>query len=315
MRQRWFVFPLLVAFGVAAFGAVPQTAAAQAAGEWRTDGIQRVRPEGPQRVKSSEGTLVLDGARRHIVFAQRAEAVFVIPYDRLSAIHFEDTRYPGGRTKRYITLHHATDTGETAVEVIRVRADDRARALVANLEEQTGLHVGQSLEHQSMLGIPIHAAVGAKVTVTASDGSITKGVIRRLTPSAVDIESMSAGTRTFTVANLRRMRYQYDAGRQAKIGVVIGAAAGAFVGFMGSAFCEDNPSNGLGCTLSGVALGMGIVGGATAGVLVLEEALHYPSNRNYDVYRSPLLQLRHGRLGLSPDVTRRRAAVQVSLRY
>lgn len=288
----------------------------------RISEIEWVHPTGPGSLRVLEGALIVDAGQREIrLTTERGDSPVIIPFEHLVALHFEDTKYPGrgflSRTKRYFTIFHTTAEGETVVEVLRMRADERARSAVDVIERATGQTVGWSLDTQSLLGIPIHVTVGTEVAVTTADGATVRGTIQRLTTSAIDIDTLDRNTRTFTAVDLRRIRLPYRAGRDARVGFVIGAVTGGLLGGLLSAgFCEDNPS---GCGVDYIPaalLSAGVMGAAFAGISVIEGATSYRSNHAYDVYRSPirLASFRVGVLSVTPQIGQNRAVLLWSLR-
>lgn len=115
--------------------------------EWRLTGVRRATPTGPGRVKEVEGALISDAVRREIRFKATEHTGFVVPYDRIDALHYEEAKYPQRFLRRssfYLTVHYSDADGRQAFETIRVLSERDALSALATLERDTFSPTGRT---------------------------------------------------------------------------------------------------------------------------------------------------------------------------
>ncbi len=311
---------LLVACVVTAIPLHGQDAAAPtAAGDFQSSDARSVAPSGPGRLKQSSGTLVLDARLQQVVFTRSASPIFVVPFDRITLLHYEESKYPSRRFWRgnyFIGIYYTDDRGEPVTATLRFLSRERAQTALAAFRRTTGLDLDRTLATRSFASIPIRAGVGAKVVVTDVNGIAHKGRIAKLSPEAVDVTDRHGEQRRFDRTNLSRMRWQYDGSHSAKVGFAWGAAFGIYAVWLSSALggCGEPEAN---CHVAGaMALSAAMFGGAGAGLGAALGAIRYPFNGVYDVYRgTAIVAPRRSGVTLTPEITASRSGVVMSVGF
>jgi hypothetical protein len=239
-------------------------------------------------VKEVVGVLVSDSLGKQIQLEAAGRNVYVVPYERVTAMHYEEADYPRRFLRKssfYLTLHYSDAAGRPAFEAIRLLSRRDALAALATLERDTGLTVARSVTNQSFLGIPIRARVGTPVAVTDQSGRTIKGVIAQLSAVSLTVDESTGVPRTFDETSLRKIRLLYSPKHDALVGLGLGAAMGAMLG------ARVGAGGGRGCgsegchVLEGAAIYAGVFGGLGTLIGVTVGGLRYPSNDAFDVYR------------------------------
>lgn len=285
--------------------------------EWRLGGARSSTPAGPGRVKEVVGVLISDSEGKQIRLEVNGRALYAVPYEHITAMHYEETEDPGGflwRPSFYLTVHYSDASGEAAFETIRLLSQRDALSALDTLELDTGRTVDRSRATQSFLGIPIRARVGARVVVTDQSGHTTKGTIAQLSAVSLALDVSGGTPRIFDDANLRQIRLLYSPKRDVLIGLGIGAALGALVGatFAGLGGCPEEGCDRLGAA----AVWAGLFGGLGALLRPIAGAGRYPFNRDFDVYRGNARSASGSpAITIAPLVSPSRKMVLVSVRF
>jgi hypothetical protein len=289
---------------------------------WRLGGARSTTPTGPGRVKEVAGVLVSDSAGKQLRLDAAGRALFVVPYARITAMHYEQADYPRRFLRRssfYVAIHYLDVAGLPAFETIRLLSKRDALAALATLERDTGLTVDRSLTAQSFLGVPIRARVGARVAVTDQSGQTTEGVIAQLSPSSLTLDESTGVPRILSEASLRKIRLLYSPKHDALVGLGTGAAVGAFGVWVSAGLggCFSPTGHSGDCHVPRVAAAVAAVGGGLGALMGMTiGAVRYPFSNAFDVYRGDLREARRLSLvTIAPQVSQARKGVIVLVRF
>jgi hypothetical protein len=236
--------------------------------ESRFADARRVTPMGGGRVEEAKGLLVMDPQAKEIRFEVGAQPAFAVPYDRITAMHYEKAvdpskwGWPLKDTRCYLIIHYADPAGRAAFETVRFSERDVPSVLDA-LETAAGLKVDHTLARRSFLGIPIRAAIGDWVRVTDQAGQNTEGNITELSASSLTLE----GSTVFDGVSVKKITRTRSPGRDALRGFGSGAVIGGIAGgLMARALGGDARSTFQVAAIYGAFLGGvgALVSGATA---------------------------------------------------
>lgn len=278
---------------------------------WRLEGARSTTPTGPGRVKEVAGVLVSDSEGRQLRLEANGRAGFVVPYERITAMHYEEAKYPRRFLRRssfYVTVHYSDVAGQPAFETIRLLSEQDALAALDALERDTGRTVGWSLATQSFLGIPIRADIGARVAVTDQAGQTTKGAITQLSASSLALDGSAGVARLFDETSVRKIRLVYSP----KLDALFGAAMGASVGVL---FVLLNPMGGTAIATDYLVV-PAVFAGALAGGFMISGAVQSLFSNAYDVYRGDARGgFKTSAITIAPQVAQARKGVLVSVRF
>ena len=276
---------------------------------------RRLTPKGPNSVSEKKGTLTCDAERRELRFETRDARAFTVPFDRLVALHTEESRVPPRflwRSNFYLTVHYTGPDGEAAVETLRFGSHQDQLDATAVLRNATGRSIDHSPAFRSLQGIPIRARAGTRLTGKTMSGDRFTGTVAALSATTVTVET-GATRLVLDESSLQQLRLPYTAGHDAKMGMALGATIGALGGLAGAAF---NTSGSASANAGWVVLATGLGAGVGAAVNVTLGALHYPFNRAFDVYTAPSWGARRRPdLAPRPQLDHTRRALQVSIAY
>lgn len=192
---------------------------------------RRVTPKGDGRVEEAKGLLVWDPQAKELRFEVGAQPAFAVPFDRISAMHYEKAvdpskwGWPLKDTKCYLTVHYADRAGRAAFETVRLSERDVAPVLDA-LETAAGLKIDNTPARRSFLGIPIRAAIGDWVRVTDQTGQDTEGTITELSASSLTLD----GSTVFDGVSVKKITRTRSPGHDALRGFGVGAVIGGITG-------------------------------------------------------------------------------------
>lgn len=113
----------------------------------------------------ARGELISDTQAKRLRFEVSGRSLFDVPFDRLRAGRYEESKYPPRSFRRsghYLALHYVRHTGEPAFDVFRLPGD-QAVDLLAVFERDTGISIERGPAATSFLGLPVHLAVGTRV--------------------------------------------------------------------------------------------------------------------------------------------------------
>ena len=139
------------------------------------------------------------------------------------------------RSSFYLTFHYSDVAGEPAFETIRLLSEPDALSALDALERDTGLTFDRTLATRSFLGIPIRAAIGARVAVTDQGGQATKGTITQVSASSLALDESAGVARVFDQTSLRGIRLLYSPKHDALVGLGTGTAVGVFGVYLSAA--------------------------------------------------------------------------------
>ena len=179
------------------------------AAESRFADARRLIRTGAGRVKDVTGVLISDSRGRKIQFDVDGRAAFAIPYERITAMHYEAGEYPTRFLRRsnfYLTVHYSDAAGEAAFETVRLLSARDILPALGTLERDTGLTIDRTLATRAFLGIPVRALVGARVAVTDQTGQTTKGTITQLSTSSLALDESAGAPRVFEEGDVRKIR-------------------------------------------------------------------------------------------------------------
>jgi hypothetical protein len=120
----------------------------------------------------ASGELISDIQAKRLRFEVSGRSLFDVPFDRLRAGRYEESKYPPRSFRRsghYLALHYVRHTGEPAFDVFRLPGD-QAVDLLAVFERDAGLSIERGPAATSFLGLPVHLAVGSRVQLTGDAG-------------------------------------------------------------------------------------------------------------------------------------------------
>jgi hypothetical protein len=307
--------------GPAAVAARPVSPGTTSAIDFRVSPARRLMRADAGRVKETMGMLTSDTSSRTIRFDVNGRTVFVVPYERITALHYEQGLYPQRFLKRpsyYFTIHYSDSTGRPAFETIRLLSAGEVLPALDGLERATGHTVDRALTTRSFLGIPIRARVGAKVAVTDQAGQSIKGTIAELSSSSLALDTPSGAMRVFEAVEVQRIRLLYSPKHDALVGLSVGGGLGALMTLqaagLGGCFSATRTSDCHVARVMGevaaVTGGLGAVMGMTIG------AARYPRNKAFDVYLGEARD-RSGTAALTlvPLVTQARKGVVGAVRF
>lgn len=288
--------------------------------EWRLTGARRAAPTGPGHLKEVEGVLVSDVVGQEIRFEASGPDGFVVPYDRINALHYEESKYPQRFLRRssfYLTVHYSDADGRPVFETIRLLSERPALSAIATLERDTGSTFDRSLATRSFLGISIRAGVGARVGITDQMGQTTKGVISHVSASFLTLDESTGVERVFGETSLREIRLLYSPKHDALVGLAVGATVGASGVYFsaGLSGCFSETSQKSDChVLRAAAAAAGVGGGLGALIGMTIGALRYPFNHAFDVYRGDVRNAsRRPSITIGPQISRERKGAFVSV--
>lgn len=284
------------------------------------------------RVKEATGVLISDPPGRTIRFDVDGRAVFAIPYDSVTAMHYEQAQYPKRFLRRpsfYLTIHYSDSADQAAFETLRLLSGPEVVSALDTLERDTGRTFERSLATRSFLGVPVRARVGARVAVTDQTGQTAKGTIAQLSTSSLALDESTGAPRIFEKGDVRKIRLLYSPKHDVLAGLGQGAIFAGVSTFMfgalggcfgGEALGAGSGSGGNNCDVHdflkfaapvlAVSAGVGALIGPTIG------ALRYPFNKAFDVYLGDTRSASTtSAVTIVPHVTKERKGVAVSLRF
>ena len=287
---------------------------------WRLTTARRAIPTGPGRRKEVRGVLISDAQGKQIRFEAKGRARFVVPYERISAMHYEqEARRFLRMSGYYLTVHYLDVDGRPAFETIRVVSEREALAALGTLERDTGRTFDRSGAARSFLGIPIRARIGARVAVTDQTGQTTKGAIAQLSASSLVLEEPKVGPRVFDETTVRKIRLLYSPKHDALVGLGTGAAYGVGGVYLSATLggCFTPGGHTSDCHVLGTAAAIGAVGGGLgAAIGATIGAFRYPFNNVFDVYRGDVRSAyKTSAITIVPQATHARKEVLVSIRF
>lgn len=289
--------------------------------EWRLGGARSTMPAGPGRVKEVTGILVSDSEGKQIRFEAAGRVAYVVPYERITAMHYEESHYPQRILRRssfYLTVHYSDVAGRPAFETIRLLSEREALSALATLERDTGGTFDRSVATQSFQGIPIRAGIGARVAVTDQTGRTMKGAIAQLSASSLTLDESTGVPRVFDQTSLLKIRLLYSAKHDALAGFAFGATVGAVSAYLtaGLSGCFSATDETDCHVAGGAAATAGVLGGLGAVIGMTIGALRYPFNDAFDVYRgSARSTSRTPAITIAPQLAQARKGVLMSVRF
>ena len=276
----------------------------------RVADARRVTLKGGGRVEEVKGVCVSDPRDKQLRFEADGQIVFALPFDRITAMHYETAvepskwGWPLKTTKNYLAIHYADSTGRAAFETVRLSARD-VTAMLNALETHAGRKIDRSLARQSFLGIPIRAAIGDRVTVTDLAGYVTEGTVTNLSASSLALDGSTIEGVSVRTVRLRRSR-GHDALRGFGFGFLVGGAFGALAG---SALGGDSHSAMEGAAIVGTYLG-------GVGAVVSAAVASYRFRAARDVYLGGTPGAsRSSAITMVPVLAKQRKGVAVSVRF
>jgi hypothetical protein len=93
------------------------------------------------------GVLVSDPQAKQVRFEMGDRAACALPYDRITAMHYEEGNYPKrflSRSSYYLILHYLDSTGQGAFESVRLLSNRDVAAMLAALEADTGVKIDRA---------------------------------------------------------------------------------------------------------------------------------------------------------------------------
>ena len=292
--------------------AIAQVLPAAQLTEWRLAPARHAIPTGPARLKEATGVLISDPQGKQIRFEAKDGAGFVVPYERINAMHYEEWNYPRRAWRKssfYLTVHYSDVAGRPAFETIRLLSEQDALSAIDTLERDTGRTFDRSLATRSFKGIPIRAGIGARVAVTDQTGQTTKGTITQLSASSLALGGSAGAAQVYDETSLRKIRLLYSPKHDALVGFTLGVGMGAVTGVLAGALGDEN-------VVGTAVAAAGLLGGLVAAIGMTTGALHYPFNSAYDVYSSDGKgAFRTSAIMIAPQVAQGRKGVLVSVRF
>jgi hypothetical protein len=182
------------------------------------------RPLRGESFDVAKGTLTSDVQAGVLRFESDRQESFEVPFDQVSSLRYEESRYPPRlfpgigtlvavypvvglpysvafrRSAPYLTIHCVSAAGEPAFEVLRL-SSDLAPRLLEQLERDTGIEVDRSRTLTSFAGVPLHVGIGDSVFLTDDSGRKVSGRVTELSPTAIVLD----GSRQFEQASVRRI--------------------------------------------------------------------------------------------------------------
>jgi hypothetical protein len=239
---------------------------------------------GSRGFRETEASLIIDASGGRIrVETSSAGPVLDIPFDAVTGIHYEESRYPPrflGRRGFYLTVHHTGSRGEAEVAILRLPSRTSAEDCLARIERDTPLRVDRRPATASFQGLPIHAFVGTVVYVTDDTGRRTKGTIAEFQPSAI---RLAEGGR-FEEASIRRIDVSDS--------VLDGAAQGALLGILPAVLITGDHCGSESCSTFGRLSAGGwaaILGGGAVGALLDSQVMRHAYRRPKGSASAPVL--------------------------
>ncbi len=283
--------------------------------ESRFADARRITRKRGGRVEEAKGLLVSDSQAKEVRFEVGVQAAFAVPYDRITALHYEKAvgpskwGWPLKETKYYLTIHYADTAGRATFETLGLSEGDVSLVLDA-LETGAGLKIDRTLAKQSFLGIPIRAAIGDRVTVTDQTGQNIEGTITELSAASLALDGSTAGRRVFDGLGVKRVRLTRSRGHDALRGLGVGALTGGILGgFVG---------RGLGGDARSAVQGAAFLGPIDGGIGALLWAV-FPSYRfraTGDVYLGATTGAsKTSAITIGPRVAKARKGVAVSVGF
>jgi uncharacterized protein YcfJ len=246
-----------------------------------------------------EGVLVSDAKARAVRFEVAGASRFDASFDQLTAIHYEESAYPKRsprRAGRYLVVHYTSTTGAPRFEIFRLPGDS-ADAIVAGVQVDTGMTVDRQPSTTSVLGLPIHVALGDTVVLTTIQGETAKGAVTEVTSTRIAVGSANH----FDMASVRQIEIRDPVSD----GAAGGAAGGAVVGLLGAWFSGDACE----CSGNGYSPLVGLVVGATVGAFIgagIDRAVMRRAYRRTESSATPVVSWEpvasHDRLGLQVSI-------------
>jgi hypothetical protein len=250
-------------------------------------------------VDEARGTLISDTQAKRLRFEVGGRSLFDVPFDRLRAGRYEQSRYPPRSFRRsghYLTLHYIRDTGEPAFDVFRLPGG--AAVDLTAFERDTGISIERGPAATSFLGLPVHLAVGTRVQVTNDAGARVQGKVVHLSSSSIDLGAPGR----FDVASVRQI--------DVRDGVWEGVAMGAVASLIPALFvtlgeCLHDACSGFGMLSS---QGWAVVGaGAVVGAAIDAGHTRRAYRRTDQQYSS--------RVQWRPVIGNHQRGVQVALQF
>ena len=246
------------------------------------------------------GTLTSDAQVRQLRFETASRVLlFEVSFDRLTSLHYEESRYPRlafSRSRAYLTIHYTSAAGVSRFEILRL-SKDSAASLLATVGRDTGLSIDRSPATTSFLGLPIHVPVGDIVYVTDNAGVRTRGSVAQLLPSSIELQPSGR----FEAASVRKI----EVSDPISDGAAVGAVEGLISGLFSTVACVSAPL--AWCDRPGLNFWGQIAAGALVGALIDAKVMR-------DAYRRAESN-KPQRVVWTPVLTGTRKGVQVSLRF
>ena len=131
------------------------------------------------QVDEVTGVLVSDPEGREIRFETGDRAVFAIPYDRITAMQYEEAKYPPrflDRPSHYLTVHYSDSADQDQFESVRLLSERNGPSVLTTLETDTGLKIDRSV---SMLpGLPMYVTAPTAAQTAASSFADLQGRLK-----------------------------------------------------------------------------------------------------------------------------------------
>lgn len=210
------------------------------------------------------GELIVDPAAGLIRFDADGQAVFAAPFDRITALRYEVTKYPFRAFRRandILALYYTRD-GQLDTRILLL-PKDKVPSILKAVEHDTGHSIDQGPATTSLLGLPIHLAVGDTVYVDRDSGREIKGRVTEVLPTGFRL----ASSPELQMASVRRVEVTDSVWDGALMGALIAVVPAGLV-MMGD--CVDACSSHGGLTPAGfgiVALGFGLGAGIDSSIM------------------------------------------------
>jgi hypothetical protein len=259
------------------------------------------------RVDEVTGVLISDPEGREVRFEVGDRAVFAIPYDRITAMHYEEAKYPPRflhRSSSYLTVHYSDSAGQDKFESVRLLSERDEPTVLATLETDTGLKIDRTVS--MLLGLPMYVAAPTAAQTAARSFADLQGRLKAdqtVYVQTAEVEDapgrgikgkvleLSGPTLRLLVNGQRRELSERDvlvvserdhnsARKGAGIGALIGLAVGVGLGLWNVAQWCSSPGDSCGTARAVLVLGSGAfaalgaeVGAQTAAGIVHERVL------------------------------------------
>jgi hypothetical protein len=211
------------------------------------------------------GELVVDPVAKLVRFDTGGTAVFSVSFDRITDLRYEVTKYPPRAFRRpnnFLVLAYTNDEGRLESRVLLL-PDARTPSILAALESGTGHRINQGPATTSLLGLPIHLAVGDTVYVERDSGKEIKGQVTEVSPTGFRLASSSQ----FDLSSIQRIEVTDPVWDGALMGALVAVVP---AGLVTLSDCSVSCSSHAGLTAAGwgiVALGFGIGAGIDSSIM------------------------------------------------